>query len=42
MATSTVAGKPNAFFTANVAKLGLAQSLSTTQIRSVAPRHPDR
>ncbi|KAK4157173.1 hypothetical protein C8A00DRAFT_11946 [Chaetomidium leptoderma] len=31
-----VAGKPNAFFTANVAKLGLAQSLSTTQIRPVA------
>ncbi|KAL2146543.1 hypothetical protein VTI28DRAFT_3433 [Corynascus sepedonium] len=31
-----VAGKPNAFFTANVARLGLAQSLSTTQTRPVA------
>ncbi|AEO62948.1 5e45385d-3988-49d1-b298-a40f41420294 [Thermothielavioides terrestris] len=31
-----VAGKPNSFFTANVAKLGLAQPLSTTQTRPVA------
>ncbi|EAQ86411.1 hypothetical protein CHGG_07664 [Chaetomium globosum CBS 148.51] len=31
-----VAGKPNAFFTANVARLGLAQPLSTTQMRPVA------
>lgn len=30
------AAKPNAFFTANVAKFGLAQPLSTTQIRSVS------
>ncbi|AEO56505.1 hypothetical protein MYCTH_79031 [Thermothelomyces thermophilus ATCC 42464] len=31
-----VAGNPNAFFTANVARLGLAQPLSTTQSRPVA------
>ncbi|GAB1314515.1 cytochrome b subunit of succinate dehydrogenase, Sdh3p [Madurella fahalii] len=31
-----VAGKPNAFFTANVAKFSLAQPLSTTQTRPVA------
>jgi hypothetical protein len=32
----TVAGKPNAFFTANnVARFGLAQPLSTTQTRCV-------
>ncbi|KAH6850687.1 hypothetical protein B0I37DRAFT_372179 [Chaetomium sp. MPI-CAGE-AT-0009] len=31
-----VAGHPNAFFTANVARLGLAQPLSTTQTRPVA------
>jgi len=31
-----VAGKPNAFFTANVARLGLAQPLSITQMRPVA------
>jgi hypothetical protein len=35
----TVAGKPNVFFTANVAKFGLAQPMSMTQTRSV-PAHP--
>lgn len=36
---ATVAGKPNVFFTANVARLGLAtQPLSTTQTRSVTSR----
>lgn len=33
----TVASKPSTFFTANVAKFGLAQPLSTTQTRSVPP-----
>ncbi|KAK4095814.1 cytochrome b560 subunit of succinate dehydrogenase [Parathielavia hyrcaniae] len=31
-----VAGKPNAFFTANVSRLGRTQTLSTTQTRLVA------
>ncbi|KAJ4306635.1 cytochrome b subunit of succinate dehydrogenase, Sdh3p [Collariella sp. IMI 366227] len=34
-----VVANPNAFFTANVAKFGLAQPLSTTQTRPVATQH---